>query len=171
MKKLALYACFSLIVAFLSFSAASADVIPGGFHPVSRCIRVVNLDEFPDVVLIGYYTGPMVKYEAYRIKSNQCLDKGYKLNKFSVYWTTKEKFASLDLKNLKLADITFLENLQPYGGNVDKSNPLIKEEIEYSIAGFSDGKLILFKSKQISEYNNGVPRKVETFGNPLADKK
>jgi len=171
MKKLALYACFSLIAAFFFFSAASADVIPGGFHSVSRCIKVVNLDEFPDVVLIGYYTGPMVKYEAYRIRSNQCLDKGYKLNKFSVYWTTKEKFASLDLKNLRLEDITFLENLQPYGGNVDKSNPLIKEEIEYSIAGFSGGKLILYKSKQISEYNNGAPRKVETFDNPLGNKK
>ena len=140
MKKLAIYALFSLIVSFSFSSTAPADVIPGGFHSVSRCVRVVNLNEFPDVVLIGYYTGPMVKYEAYRIKNNQCLDKGYKLNKFSVYWTTKEKFASLDLKNLRLTDITFLEDLQPYGGNVDKNNPLIKEDIEYSIAGFSGGK-------------------------------
>jgi len=175
MKKLVVYACFSLVVSlvatFFLAPPASADVIPGGFHPVSRCIRIVNLDEFPDVVLIGYYTGPMVKYEAYRIKNNQCLDKGYKLNKFSVYWTTKEKFASLDLKNLKLTDITFLENLQPYGGNVDKSNPLKKEDIEYSIAGFSGGKLILYKSKQISEFNNGDPKKVETFDNPLGNRK
>lgn len=171
MKKLAIYVLFSLIAAVLFSSVAPADVIPGGSHPVGRCVKVVNLNEFPDVVLIGYYTGPMVKYKAYQIQNNQCLYKGYKLNKFSVYWTTKEKFDSLDLKNLSLADITFLENIQTYGGNADKSNPLIKEDIEYSIAGFSDGKLVLYKSRQISEYNNGAPKKVETFDSPHAIKK
>ena len=171
MKKLAIFACFSLVAVFLLSSAASADVIPGGYHSVNRCVRIVNLDEFPDVVLIGYYTGPMVKYEAYRIKNNQCLYKGYKLNKFGVYWTTKEKFDSLDLKNLKLADITFLEDLQPNGGYVEKSNPLVKEDIEYSIAGFSGGKPVLYKTRQISEYSNGDPKKVETFANPLGNRK
>ena len=54
-------------------------------------------------------------------------------------------------------------------GSVDESNPLIKETIEYSIAGFKDGDLIVYKSKQTSEYNNGQSNKVETFDKPNVD--
>ncbi|MEM4181783.1 MAG: hypothetical protein QXX68_01355 [Candidatus Pacearchaeota archaeon] len=173
----------------------SADVIPENSHPLDRCVKFVNLNEFSDVVLIGYYTGPMVDtYEAYQIQNGACLEKGYKFNSLNVYWTTKEKFNTLDLKNLKLeskkvvtggrdnagnpvymdvyspSDLTLLlEDVEPYGGYVDESNPLIKETIEYSIAGFSDGKLIVYKSKQTSEYNNGQPNKIETFDKPIVN--
>jgi len=170
----------------------SADFIPENSYPFDRCVKFVNLNEFPDVVLIGYYTGPMIDtYEAYQIQDNTCLDKGYKFNSLSIYWTTKEKFNTLDLKNLKLESekvaiggrdddgnpiymdvyspsdlVLLLEHIEPYGGYVDESNPLIKETIEYSIAGFSDEKLIVYKSKQTFEYNNGQSNKVETFNKP-----
>ncbi|KKT73387.1 MAG: hypothetical protein UW69_C0066G0005 [Microgenomates group bacterium GW2011_GWA2_44_7] len=108
------------------------------------------------------------KYEAYQINNNECLTKGYKFNSLSIYWTTKEKFNSIDLKNLKLADMTLLlENIEPSGGYISDSNPLVKEDVEYSIAGFSNGKLIFYKSKQTSEYNNGSQKKIETFNSPL----
>jgi|GEM_PF-2237981 hypothetical protein len=45
-------------------------------------------------------------------------------------------------------------------------NPLSSELIEYSIAGFSGKKLIAYKSKHISKYNNGQADKVEVFGKP-----
>lgn len=172
MKKLFIYSLFSLAFVLLFSSTVSADLIPPNSHSLSLCVKVVNLSEFPSVALIGYFTGPMVdKYEAYQIKNNECLTKGYKFNSLSIYWTTKEKFNSLDLKNLKLTDITLLlENIEPYGGYVNENNPLIKEDVEYSIAGFSGGKLILYKSKQTSEYNNGTPKKVETFTNPQQNK-
>mgnify|MGYP001383990558 CR=1 FL=1 len=56
--------------------------------------------------------------------------------------------------------------IEPYGGYIEDSNPLVREEIEYHIAGFSGDKLILYKSKQTLGYNNGTPDKVETFGKP-----
>ena len=171
MKKLLTYTLFSLAFVFLFSSTASADLIAPNSHSLSRCVKVVNLNEFPNTVLIGYITGPMVdKYEAYQINNNECLTKGYKFNSLSIYWTTKEKFNSIDLKNLKLTDITLLlENIEPSGGYVSDSNPLVKEDVEYSIAGFSNGKLIFYKSKQTSEYNNGSQKKVETF-NKSTDK-
>ena len=170
----------------------SADILPENSHPLKRCVKFVNLNEFSDVVLIGYYIGPMVDtYEAYQIQNGACLEKGYKFNSLSVYWTTKEKFDTLDIKNLKLnskkvatggkdnngnpvyIDVftpdyltLLLEDIEPYGGYIDESNPLIKETIEYSIAGFSNEKLIVYKSKQIFEYNNGQLNKVETFDKP-----
>ena len=176
---------------------ASADSIPGNSHSISRCVKFVNINDFSDVVLIGYYTGPMVDtYEAYQIENDTCLDKGYKFNTLDIYWTTKEKFNSHDLKNLKLdcekvassgiddegnplywhiyspADLTLLlEDIETYGGYVGRINPLIKETTEYSVAGYSDGKLVVYKSKQTFEYNNGRSNKVETFEKPNINNK
>ncbi len=168
MKKIFIYTLFSLAFVFLFSSTVSADITPPNSHPLSRCVKVVNLNEFPNVVLIGYETGPVVnkvdKYEMYQIKNNECLTKGYKFNSLSIYWNTKDKPNSVEPNNL------LLENIEPYGGYVDKNNPLVKEDIEYSIVGFSSGKLVLYKSKQTLEYNNGTPKKVETFSNPLGNK-
>jgi hypothetical protein len=168
MKKLFL---IMAIFGILAVSLVSADVIPENSHSLSRCVKFFNINEFSEVVLIGYYTGPMVDtYEAYKIENDACLQKGYKFNSLNVYWTTKEKFDTLDLENLNVADLTFLlEDVEPYGGYVDESNPLIKETIEYSIAEFKDGDLIIYKSKQTSEYNNGQSNKVETFDKPNLD--
>jgi hypothetical protein len=121
--------------------------------------------------MIGYYTGPVVDtYEAYQIENGVCLEKGYKFNSLNIYWVTKEGFDSLDIKNLNVTNLTLLlEDVAVEGAYVDESNPLIKETIEYSIAGFKDGNLIIYKSKQISEYNNGQSNKVETFDKPNVD--
>jgi len=125
-------------------------------------VKVVNINEFPNIVLIGYY-GMADRYESYQVKNNECLTNGYKLNLLSIYWNTKDKPNSIE------PDKLLLENVGSYGGYVDQNNPLISEDIEYSIAGFSGGKLVIYKSKQTSEYNNGTPLKVETFSNPLGN--
>jgi len=184
------------VLGILMINFASADVPPENSHPLSRCVKFVNLNDFSDVVLIGYYTGPMIdKYEAYQIENDKCLDKGYKFNSLYIYWTSKEKFHSLNLKDLKLdskkvsggddgkgnqlyidvyypADlILLLEDIEPYGGYVNENNPLINETIEYSVAGYSDGKLVVYISKRTSEYNNGQSDKVETFEKPNINNK
>jgi len=180
------------VIGILMINFASADVPPENSHPLSRCVKFVNLNNFSDVVLIGYYTGPTIGWGAYQIENDKCLDKGYKFNTLYIYWTTKEKFHSINLVDLKLVSkkvalnganddkgnqayidvyspadlILLLENIEPYGGYVNENNPLINETIEYSIAGYSDGKLVVYISKRTSEYNNGQSAKVETFEKP-----
>lgn len=162
MKKLFIHTLFLFILAFVFTSTVSADVIPPNSHLLNRCVKVVNLDEFPDVALIGYYTGPMLdKYKTYEIENNECLTKGYKFNTLSIYWNKKDKPNTID------PDKILLKKVEPYGGYIDKNDSLVKENIEYSIAGYNGDKLVLYKSKQISEYNDGTPKKVETFVNPL----
>lgn len=162
MKKIFIHTLLLFIFAITFTSTASADVIPPNSHSLNRCVKVVNLDEFPNVALIGYYTGPMVNnYETYEIEKNKCLDKGYKFNTLSIYWNAKDKPNTID------PDKILLEDIEPYGGYIDENNPLVKEVIEYSIAGFNGDKLVLYKSKQSSEYNDGTPTKVETFASPL----
>ncbi len=186
-----------VVLGILMMNFASADSIPGNSHSLNRCVKFVNLNDFSDVVLIGFYTGPMVDtYEAYQIENDKCLDKGYKFNTLGIYWTTEEKFNSLNLKDLKLdcekvtssgiddegnplyyevyspAELTLLlEDVEPDGGYVSKINPLIKETIEYSVAGYSDGKLVVYKSKRTSEYSMGLSEKVETFEKPNINNK
>lgn len=181
------------VLGILMINFASADIIPENSHPLNRCVKFVNLNDFPDVVLIGYYTGPMINiYEAYQIENNKCLDKGYKFNSLSVFWTSKEKFSSLNLTDLKidpkkvsggddkaayrdgysLADIILLlKDIEPYGGYVNEKDPLVNEIIEYSVAGYSDGNLVVYISKKTSGYNNGKPEKVETFEKPNINNK
>lgn len=194
MKQYLIYA----VIGLLMINFASADSIPENSHPINKCVKYVNLNDFSDVVLVGYYTGPMIgTYEAYRIENDKCLEKGYKLNNFFIYWTAKEKFNSLDLKDLKLdtkkvvwgggddgkgnpvyynvyspADlILLLDDIVGYGDFVDNTDPLINVTIEYSVAGYSDGKLVVYKSKKISEYNNGQSEKVEIFQKPIINHK
>lgn len=159
-----LFARFLFSVAFvlLFASPASADLIPQNSHSLNRCVKIVNLNDFPNVVLISHVTGPTVQgLEINPIKNNECLSKGYKFNSLAIYWNTKDKPNLIDQNNL------LLNNVEVYGGYIGQGNPLVKENIEYSIAGYSGGKLVLYKSKQISEYNNGMPTKVEAFANPL----
>ncbi len=173
MKKLLFFVSFLLFCMFLLPFTASADVIPPDSHLLSRCVKVVNLQEFPDLILVGYITGPMIKeYEAYQIKNNECLTKGYKFNSLSIYWTTKTKFNAINLKNLQLSDMTLLfENIEVFGGYITNDNPLLKENIEYSIAGFSAEKLVLYISKQTSEYADQNQAVVKVFDNPLKNEK
>jgi hypothetical protein len=167
MKK-QIFVFLGVLVGILGFSfLVQADAIPPNSHPLERCVKVVNLDDFSEIALVGYYTGPMVKgHEAYEVKNNQCLEKGYKFNILSIYATSKEDLSSMGLKNIDLSKMDLLlDSVEPYGGYVNESDPLVKETIEYSVTKSPEGKISLEKTRQLSQFNNGLPEKVETFGN------
>lgn len=145
----------------------NADVIPMDSHPLSKCVEIVNLNNFSDAYIIGYITGPMVEdYETYFIGQNECLTSGYKFNTLKIIAAKKSYVDSIGIKNIDISNENIFvseEKINPYGGYVNENDPLINLKIEYSIQGFLDGKLILYKSKKTSEYNNGTPKKVETY--------
>ena len=162
MKKLFIYTLFLFIFVTVLTSTVSADIIPPDSHYLDRCIKVVNIDEFPDVALIGYSTGAGMD-DMYEIENNKCLPQGYKFNTLSISWNTKDQSDIFEPENILLKDIS------PSGGYTDKNDPLVGEVIEYSMVRLSDDRLVLYKSKQISEYNDGTPKKIETFASPLQD--
>jgi len=182
------------LLAFLFFvpNLASADIMNSNQHQVQRCLKIVNIDKFPDLALVGFYTGVMLEnnknYIAYQVKNNECLTKGYKFNKLNLYWVTQKKFASLNLNNLILntkkvasggwdakGNVTYYdvyspknlelltENIESGNSVVDNTDHLIKETLEYSLLKNSDGNLSLYKSKRITDYNDGSQQKIETF--------
>lgn len=165
MKKVTI---LGLILLGLGFSPllVRADVIPNNSHPLDRCAKIINLNEFPGILIVGYVTGPMVaNYGIEEINNNECMKKGYKFNTMDVYWNTEDSFHKIIKDNL------LATNIEVYGGYVENKNSLIKENVEYSLLKSLDGKISLQKTKIISEYNNGTPDKIETFSVPLNDKK
>jgi hypothetical protein len=177
-------------------SLVSADFISPDQHVVTRCLKIVNLDKFPDLVLIGFYSGvglePGEKYVAYQVKNDVCLTKGYKFNKLDIFWTTQKKFAAMNLNDLDIktskapsgqdrnGKTTYyniyspknlellVEKVGAQDALVNNTSSLIKETIEYSLERSFFGGLSWYKSRRITDYNDGSPQKIETFQAPGA---
>ncbi len=162
---------FLMIIVMLVVPFVNADVIPENSHPLSKCVEIINLNEFTDIYFIGYITGPMIQnHETYIIEPDKCLTMGYKYNTLKILAAKKSYLDLVGVDNIDISNENILfsdAQISPYGGYVDEDNHLIKLEIEYSIAGFSDNKLILYKLKETSEYNDGTIKKVETYEKPV----
>lgn len=156
---------------FASSSVALADIIPEDSHYVEKCVKIVNTTEFPDVTFVGYVdsvTG--AESYAYEISSNQCLTKGYKFNDFFVYALPKEYAATKEL-----SDIDFLTDshvlaanllLDPEGYYIEDTNPLSFEQIEYTISGFANYNLMLYKSRHFQAFNDDTEGTIQVFEKP-----
>jgi hypothetical protein len=163
---------------------------------IERCVKFVNLNEFPEIELLGYILTVQVQdtNEMYLIKQNECLTRGYKFNELEIYAVDKGYLNSIGgLKGLKELgrkrlnkpisedSTTIYPKESLVGENIlisaspikpwqksgsDNGTHLAAETIEYSIAGFSGDKLILYESKRISKFDSSIPDKIETFSKP-----
>jgi len=174
---------------------AHADVIPGGSHPVSRCVKVTNLDSYPDIYLIGEIM-PVGNQAAQLsiIEQGACLSKGYKFNTFNIYYADKNEIDSLgglDKLNttrkiheptaesegslrpdfLVAADplLHFITNqIEPYGGYVLDSDPTTNETIEYIMVKTSSGYTLQLESETMPPAPPDTPTpKPENAPTPL----
>lgn len=168
MKKITIFGLILLGVSF-SFSLVSADVPSGpGWHSVDSCIKITNLNEFPDIIFIGVHVG-LADGNGFLINNNECMEEGYKFSQLAIGWINKDNFSSIDLNNFKRSDpytpigINVLSTDVPfYAGEVKNNDHTKIITTEYIIK--QNGELIsLEKSKEITEYNNNKPLKTETF--------
>lgn len=171
MKKITILGLILLGVSF-SFSLVWADVPMGpGWHSVDSCVKITNLNEFPDIVIVGVYRDAMEDgTNGFLINNNECIKEGYKFTRLAVGWIDNDKFKSIDLENLRVDDsylpteINILSADLPFYVGEVKDNTYIKViTTEYVIK--QKGELLsLDKSKETTEYNNGKSLKIETFG-------
>ena len=156
-----------LAVAFLLLGRISyGDVIDPNTHHVAKCVKITNIDDYPDVTLIGYGVEVM-PITTYIISSSTCLWKGYKFNMLHVLAVNK---SYLETKVLTETDWlndghAIASNIQidPEGGYVYDENPLSAIEEYYKIVGFSSTNVILYKWKEVTKYNNGLADSIKTF--------
>jgi len=166
MKKIMIF----IILGICAISFVNADITPGNSHSLEKCVEIVNLNEFSEISFFGYITGPMIEEdEICLIEPNTCLTIRYKFNDLKIFAAEKSYVDSVGIKNINVSSENVLfsdEQISPYGGYVDESDPLIKIKVEYFIFGFSENKLVLYKSQETSQYNNAREDKIEVFEKP-----
>jgi hypothetical protein len=160
----------AIIFSLILITPVNADVMPPGMKAYERCVSISNLNNYTDVVFVGYITGPVIQCEnPYIINSSECLTQFYKANKLTIYAIEKDYFDSKGLDNI---DFESDSNTLPYtfDFNVEWdyeiiANPLTREELYYSVAGFNDTALILYEERKVSSYGSAV-NKEETYDKP-----
>lgn len=157
--------CILLVIIIII--PAHADIMPPGMKSFDRCVKISNIEEFPDVVFIGYITGPVIRCEnPYVITSDECLTQFYKANDLTIYAVDRDYLDTVGLENIYFeTDPNIRGYTLEFNPDWDYAiivNPLVEEEIYYSIAGFNDTELILYESKKISKYV-GLPDRTEIF--------
>ncbi len=150
---------------------ADADVIMPNTHLVKRCAKVTNADQFSGSKIIGHITGPMIiGAERYTINSNQCLTIGYKFNQLNIYAVILSYFNDKGLDNIDLNSTGKVvpSNISIGAGNyyITDNDPLIEENIDYTIAGFTDDQIILYKSRHEKRFNDDSLNQIDTFSQP-----
>jgi len=128
-------------------------------HYVTLCTKITNLNEYPEISLLGYVKSYMgSSFHTYQLLSNQCLTKDYKYNTFCLYAVKKtylegKVISTMDLPNDKNAVKASIALDPSDGYYVADSNPLISEEDFYKIIGFTDTSIVLNIWKVVSKFN------------------
>ena len=169
MKKNVLSIILSVMLLIGIVSSSLADIIPEGSHVVHREVSITNLKDFPEFLLIGYITGPMIDgYEIQVIEDNVPLNKGYKFNTYSLFAITKSLVQQaggvekIDFK--KIAEsIPPIEILDPGDQYVVDENPLSEEFYYYAIIKATDETLQMKLTRQVLKYQNGQPDKTINY--------
>jgi len=163
MKKL-IY-LLALIPFFIS-KTCFGDVIVIGVHYVEICLKITNIEDYPEVCLLGFSQGS-IKYDTYIISSSKCLSTGYKGNFFYIYAVNKTYLEGKDLQKLNLLkDINAVNSnmqINGFGSYVDDSSHISAIDQYYKIAGFSSNSVILYKWKEVNKFNNGKPDSTSTY--------
>ncbi len=173
MKKIfnvSLFVLLALVVSVNFMPAkAFADIPPGPeYHQQDKCNKIVNLDQYPDLIFIQFSSGPYsgsFTGVATQIKNNECFKFGRDTG--VILWTTKEKFNSIDLKNLKMRteklyfnmqvpsefNLLFVDSKREMTSGYVKLNEPTSKEVDYYLSKDSNGTFSLSTSEKISVDN------------------
>lgn len=101
---------FFVMCVFFSYSSplALADVLPPASHLLTRCIKLVNLDLFPDVVVLAAISNPGSSPTIYKVRNNECLRDTYKFSTTDLYWISVEMLKHIgEVDKIKTKTITW----------------------------------------------------------------
>ena len=159
--------CLLVLIPFLISKTCFGDVIVVNVHFVEKCVKITNVDDYPDVALLGYPHPGAMNYDTYFISSSECLIKSYTYNDFYIFAINKEYLTGKDIKKIDLPkDPNALPSnihIIPNGDYVNDSIPISGIEQYYKIAGFSSTSVIFYKWKEITKFNNGKPDSTSTY--------
>ena len=164
MKKHIIFLVFVLV---LMNKTGYCDVIEINTHYVDKCVKITNIDDYPEVSLLGFIPPSAAPYDTYVINSIDCLTKGYKYNNFNIYAVKKEYLIGKDIKKIDLPrDPNASPNnihIELYGGYINDSISISSIEQYYKIVGYTTTSVVLYKWKEVNKFNNGKPDSTSTY--------
>jgi len=155
------------ILSFLFVSEISyCDVIPENSHKFDKCVKIINVDDFPEYCLLAYMSYPTGGRNIYIINSKTCLEKGYHYS-LNILAVKKEYLAKMDLNTTNwLKDKNALKSnifIDSDGGYESNDNPISSIDAYYKIVGFTDTSVILYKCKELLRFIDGRPALIKTY--------
>jgi hypothetical protein len=159
----------TLLLVLVWVAPLVGDVIPENTHPVSREVYLTNLNDFPEMVLVSYVTGPMIQdYEATVIEQNTPLSKGYKFNQlqlFAVKKTIVDQLGGIDrIDFAKIAEQTPPADIVDPGTYfVPEDNPVSADRYYYKITETTETILNLQLDHRVISFNNGRADELITY--------
>ena len=161
------YSQLLMLIFLFTSRSVLADLIPGNAHYVSKCVKITNLKDYPEISMIGFERTPSGQNNQVFSISSSCIALMYKYDKLTIYALKKtyledKDISVLDLPHDKNAVKTSIP-IYPYFGYVSNSNPLVSMEEYYKIVGFTDTSVVIYKWQEISKFNNGQKDQFKTF--------
>lgn len=182
--------CFVLGILLISSSLASADMAPLSMphhYLKSRCHKIINLDQYPNIVVIAV-TGKMYypDIQRYVVSSDSCIS-GWPLEDkytFGIYWINRDLFKDSMLTDYHEVFYKLSPDIHQMGSTwTDIGHPILpsshlyQPDEEPSIGetrlfkiGESPrkGGFYLYVTKETIKYNDGRPEKIQDFSEPKA---
>jgi hypothetical protein len=152
--KLSLFIVFCLVC-----RNGSCDIIPENSHFVNKCVVITNVDDYPDISLLGVTTCMAFCPKIYLIGPTTCLEKGYKFNCLTIYAVSNSYLEGKDITKNDWGNDkhAFKTNIQidPAGNYADNSNLIYSINQYYKIVGFTDSSVEIYKYKEVDYFCNG----------------
>jgi hypothetical protein len=150
-----------VVFVFLILSKLSyCDVIPANCHSATMCVKITNIDSYPEISLLGFYIDGVCPCKTtYEIVSSECLHAGSQFDSHYIYAVKKSYITGKDIKTINWTkDINAVKSniyINPRRVLVPDSLSIFSFEQFYEIVGFTDSSVVLFKWKEITKNNDG----------------
>jgi hypothetical protein len=153
------YKLYLFIVLYLLCRISYCDIIPPNSHYVNKCVKITNVNDYPDISLLGVINDVLYDQTTYLIGPTTCLYKGRGSNCLTIYgvnnsYLTGKDIATIDWSKDKHALKTNIQ-INPDGGYADNSNVIYSVKQYYRIVGFTDNSVVLYKCKEVDYFCNG----------------
>ena len=146
-----------ILLLALSLNAQSDMVMPKAYTRASVFVSIVNMDSYPDVVIVGVRVGmALTRFNNHFIvKTGQY----YGVQEFSplkFYAVSKDYLDKTEPNSIDWDTDTHVlkSNLEIDGDLFKEKEPIREIDMEYKIAGFDERGLVLYKSQQKYLYSN-----------------
>jgi len=157
-----------LLLLFLFIGRMSyGDIIPEHFHFVDKCVKITNVDDYPDISMLGYLRVVNGINHTYVISASECLTKEYKYNMLDLFAVKKSYLSGKDLTSIDWSKDNHAVKtnipIECYAWPLPDSIHVSAIDEFYRIVGFKTDSVVLYKWKDIYKFNNGKADSINNY--------